>query len=766
MTDRAPTEASVGSGRLSFGYVVVVAVLTITTMAPGVPLWLADLIYTGIGLSVVAAILVGRRRYRPKAQVAWLVMAAGQGLWVIADTTFHWQQHVLATTAFPTVSDAFYLLGYPVFAVGLALLIKGRPRAPRDLGPLLDSITLTAGLCLTTWVLLARPTVEQFRDSGAAAATVAAAYPAMDILLIAAFGRLIASPRGRAPASRFLITALGLLICADSLSTGLGLFTTNAITLVEPLWLLSYATWGAAALHPSMTALSEPLRRPEVGFRGVRLFAVIIATMIGPAILAAHELTGLRIDIWAVIIGSVVMSTLVVARMNLTIATIAGVHRSLEILQDELAVQATYDPLTGLANRIQSLRLIAGALGRTRRQQSTVGLLFLDLDGFKEINDTYGHRAGDAVLCEVGRRLEREIREEDFAGRLGGDEFLVGIENVENESAALALANRLVVAISEPMEIEGAGLVGVGVSIGIALGRGGSTDVETLVHEADLAVYQAKTSGRGRAELFSGGARQALQERHDAERALVRAIREDEFVLHFQPIVHLGTGQVECYETLVRWQRPRVGLVYPDSFLPLAETSDLICDLDSRVLRAAVAQLEVWNAERGDYALQVAVNISGRHISQPRIQDDIAAVLRASDVMPPQLVIEVTETAPLDDARAGANLDAIRAMGVVVSLDDFGTGHQSNAQLSRLTVDQLKIDREFVDASTPAARSLLELMVKAAHAFGIRVVAEGVERQDQLDLVRELGCEYAQGYYLGRPCAAADLPAQDSVVVG
>jgi len=746
------------TGRPAMTYLVVVSTVAVCTQLIPVASWIADVGYTFVGLSVVAAILIGVRLHQPRARTAWLVMAAAQVLWVIGDATYYWQQDVLHVTAFPTISDAFYLLGYPVFAISLAMLVKGRPRAPRDLGPLLDSVTTTAGIGMMVWVLLARPTVEQMHDAGASAALVAAAYPAMDILLIAALGRMIASPRGRAPASRYLLAALALLISADTLSTGFDLFTTNTIMPVEPLWLFSYAAWGAAALHPSMTRLSEPVTNAQIGFRGIRLLAVLLATMIGPAILAVHQLTGLNIDVWAVIIGSAAMSALVVARMNNAIATIAGVHHALEDLQDELAVQATHDTLTGLANRMQSMRLLAGALGRTSRQQSTVGLLFLDLDGFKEVNDNFGHRAGDEVLREVGRRLEHEIRDGDFAGRLGGDEFLIGIENVEGEGAAVTLANRMIASISKPIRVDDETTVHVGASIGVALGRGGSTDVETLVHEADLAVYQAKTSGKGRSEVFNGQAREALRERNNIERALTQAIQADELVLHYQPIVNLDTGQVECYETLVRWEQPGTDLVYPDSFLPFAEASDLIIELDTWVLRAAVTQLERWNLERTDYALQISVNISGRHVSQDRIREDIASVLRSYDVMPPQLVIEVTETAPLDDVHASANLEAIRAMGVIVSLDDFGTGYQSNAQLSRLPADLLKIDRGFVDASSASARSLLELTVRAAHAFGLKVIAEGIEGQAELDLVRELGCEYGQGYFLGRPEPAEKLP--------
>jgi len=734
---------------------------------PATPTATRDLIYSFLGLSLVAAIMVGARRYRPHARNAWYVMAAAQLLWVIADTTFHYQTHVLLIDTFPTISDAFYLLGYPVFAVGLVLLVRERSRSRRDRGPWLDAATVTIGLGLLSWTALARPALAGLEDS-VSAGLVAACYPAMDLVLVGALVCLVSAPRGRTPAFWYLFGALALLVTADTISVALDLFATNTVALPEPLWLASYAAWGAAALHPSMAKLSDPVSTPNAGFRGARMAGVVTAVLIAPAILAVHEITGAAVDVWVVILGSVVMFLLVVFRLNLAITQIGSVNQSLEVLQDELTVQATHDPLTGLANRIQTMRLAAGALGRSRRHSTTVGLLFIDLDGFKKVNDSYGHRAGDEVLREVARRMQHVVRPGDFVGRLGGDEFVVGIDDVVTEDAAVALANRLIEAIAHEIQIDQDVTVHVGASIGIALGRGGTTDIESLVHEADLAVYQAKRAGRGRVELFNGQAREAIRLRAELERGLIKAIAEDQLVLHYQPIVHMETGQVECYEALVRWNRPGHGLLQPGEFLPVIETTDLICDLDTWVLRTVVDQLEAWNLERGDYAMQVAVNISGRHISQTRILNDVAGVLRSALVLSPQLVIEVTETAPLDDAVAIANLEALREMGAVISLDDFGTGYQSNAQLSRLPVDIVKIDREFIEASSESEHSLLELMVKAAHAFGIRVVAEGVEWPHQLALVRSLGCEYVQGYYVGRPVPAEDIaqPGPGSLLAG
>jgi diguanylate cyclase (GGDEF)-like protein len=761
MVERRARRATAAPGaRVSLGYVLIGGLVAVTSQLPFVPQGIQDAVYSLVSASVVVAIIAGVRRHRPRSAAGWYFMAAGQFLWVIADAIWNWQEAVLQVEKFPSIADAFYLAGYPVMTVGLVVLVRSRSGNRHEVGPTLDSLTVTAGLSLLSWVLLVRPTIQDLHQSTAAAA-VGATYPAMDILLIGVLVRLISSPGARSTAFRHLLAALTLLLVADTLFVVSSLYTTQSYDLVNYLWLLSYVAWGGAALHPTMTTFSDAVSRPDFRFRGIRLMSVVLACLIAPTVLAIQDLKGAPIDVWAVVIGSVLMFLLVVVRMSLAIDQIAGAHEALEKLQDELAVQATHDPLTGLANRTQSMRLLAGALGRARRRRSTVGLLFIDLDGFKGVNDNNGHRSGDEVLRHVARRMTHEIREVDFVARLGGDEFVVGVEDVVDEASVVTLAHRLIAAISQPIRVSDDLTVQVGASVGIALGRGGETDVETLLHEADLAVYRAKAAGRGCAELFSWTARAALKERNELERALVGAIADNELVLHFQPIVDTETGLVDCFEALVRWDRPGHGLLPPDDFLPVAESSDLICQLDTWVLREAVAQLSRWNRMRGDRDLKVAVNISGRHISQHRIQSDVAGALRVSTVDPGQLVIEVTETALMDGSVAATNLEALRTTGVIVSLDDFGTGYQSSAQLSRLPVDVLKIDRRFVDTSSAAARSLLELMVKAAHAFGAQVVAEGVENEEELEFAREIGCEYVQGFHIARPAPADQLAALD-----
>lgn len=755
------------AGRLSSAYLAGVCAVVLGSALLPVPASVDGLTRSLVGVSVVVAVLVGVRTYRPRTRLPWYLIAAGQAMWVLADTIAPRHDDALRIGTFPSAADLLCLAGYPTFAAALALLVRHRNRSRRDPGPVLDSAVVTAGLCLLSWVLLVRPTIEANHSIGTA--LVAAAYPMMGIVLVGGLVRLVSAPGGGSPAFRLLLLALVLLIGADTLSVAFDLYASAEAAAVDVLWMLSAAAWGASALHPSMGELTRPLTGVQIRFRGFRLLGVVLATLIAPTILAVHQVTGVAIDVWAVIIGSVVMFLLVVIRMNLALAQIGNAHEALETLQDELAIQATHDPLTGLLNRTQSMRLIAGALGRARRRETTVGLLFIDLDGFKEVNDTHGHRAGDDVLRQVAARMKEVVRENDFVARLGGDEFLVGIEDVEDEHGPVVLGDRLIEAISEEVQTVDGLTLRVGASVGIALGRGGETDVETLLHEADLAVYRAKGAGRGCTVLFNGTARAALKLHTDVERALVAALAADEMVLHYQPIIDVASGTIEGYEALVRWDRPGVGLLAPSEFLPVAESTDLVCELDVWVLRAAAEQLARWNWQRGDTALQVCVNVSGRHISQARVQRDVAEVLADVAIEPGQLVVEVTETALMDGDAAAANLDALRSFGVVVSLDDFGTGYQSSTQLSRLPIDVVKIDRCFVDdIDSTSARSLLELMIMSAHAFGAKVVVEGIERPEQLELARDLGSEYVQGFYFGAPVPADQVHAQvrDGLLAG
>ncbi|MDP5181299.1 bifunctional diguanylate cyclase/phosphodiesterase [Blastococcus sp. BMG 814] len=436
--------------------------------------------------------------------------------------------------------------------------------------------------------------------------------------------------------------------------------------------------------------------------------------------------------------------------------------RQREELQFALAHQATHDPLTELPNRAQAVTLVTSALHRGRRSGEMTGLLYVDLDGFKAVNDAHGHAAGDQVLREVAARLRAAVRPGDVVCRLGGDEFVVLVEPVHAEHDLLDLAGRLIASISRPVPV-GTATAGIGASIGVAVSRDGGTDADVLFAEADTAASRAKAHGRGRAEIFDETLRLQLARQAELEAAISRGLAGGEMHLLYQPVVDVASERLTGYEALVRWERPGVGLVPPDRFIPVAERSGLIGDVDRFVLGEATRQLAEWLATApgtpGRPEPTVAVNISGRHLADRRVVADVAEALAASGLPARLLVLEVTETVLVDDPAAYDHLTELRGMGVGIAIDDFGTGYTSIGQLRSMPVDTLKIDRSFVASAEPAHLELVTLMIRAAHTFGLTVVAEGVEEPAQLARLRAEACDRAQGYLLSRPLPAAQAGA-------
>ncbi|SDF57063.1 diguanylate cyclase (GGDEF) domain-containing protein [Blastococcus fimeti] len=433
--------------------------------------------------------------------------------------------------------------------------------------------------------------------------------------------------------------------------------------------------------------------------------------------------------------------------------------RERETLQTALAHQAAHDPLTDLPNRTQARMLTAAALHRGRRAGTKTGLLFIDLDGFKGVNDRFGHATGDTVLRAVAGRLRSALRPGDVVCRLGGDEFVVLVEQASGERELAELAERLIDTVSRPIR-EGGQDVRVGASVGIAVAQDAAVDADALFAEADAAAYRAKSRGRGRAELFDESLRAQLAAHSEMETALTAGLAAGELEVHYQPVVALASGRLEGYEALVRWNRPGVGRVPPNDFIPVAESSRLICDLDRWVLHEATRQVAAWRAADPAAAeLTVAVNVSGRHLSDPRVVQDVTDALAASGLPAELLIVEVTETVLVSEPAAFGHLVTLRELGVAVAIDDFGTGYTSIGQLAGMPVDTLKIDRSFISNRASGHAELVALMIRAAHTFGLSVVAEGVEEQEQLEWLRAQQCDFAQGYLLSRPLTAAAAEA-------
>jgi diguanylate cyclase (GGDEF)-like protein/PAS domain S-box-containing protein len=422
--------------------------------------------------------------------------------------------------------------------------------------------------------------------------------------------------------------------------------------------------------------------------------------------------------------------------------------------EEDLARRALHDPLTDLANRALFMDKLSQALGRSERQGSLVGVLFLDLDHFKVINDSLGHETGDVVLVEMATRLHRALRPQDTASRFGGDEFVILLEDIEGERHVIDIADRLAHVVAEPIGLE-VGEVVVTTSVGIAIARGRAGTPETVVRDADAAVYRAKERGRARYELFDQEMRKRARERLRTENELRRAIESGHLVLHFQPLVRLDDGRIESLEALVRWDHPQRGLLPPDEFIPVAEDTGLIGPLGSWVLEEACRRAVEWStwAPVPDPPA-ITVNLSARQLARPDFEDSVVSTLHETGLDSTRLTFEITETVLME--RSPAILDLlrrVREIGVHLAIDDFGTGYSSLHYLKRFPVDALKVDRSFVKGlgSDAEDSAIVTAVVGLAHARGLSAIAEGVETEEQLIQLQGMGCDLAQGYYFARP---------------
>ncbi len=438
------------------------------------------------------------------------------------------------------------------------------------------------------------------------------------------------------------------------------------------------------------------------------------------------------------------------------------------LAEQRLRYDALHDSLTGLANRaLFADRLRQSLLRYKRKESATFAVLFLDLDRFKAINDSLGHQAGDEILIGIAHRLAKCVRASDAVSqpapgnvaRLGGDEFVVLLDELRSEADGFRVAERIIAAVAEPFTI-GSTSVTVGASVGIAFAHHDYGSPDALLRDADIALYQAKSRGKGRYEVFNREMHSSALTRWRLENDLRHAIERGELSLVYQPIVCARTSQTEELEALLRWNHPQWGAISPAEFIPVAEETGLIVPLGAWVLRQACEQLARWDRlwDRGE--VSVAVNVSSRQLTQPGFADMVAEVLRDTGISARRLHLELTETALLHRDEAMTRLMArLRELDLRLHLDDFGVGYSSLSYLHQLPVQALKIDRSFVGTlgTNSTSVSIVQAIVALGHALGMQVIAEGVETAEQLALVRELRCDRAQGYHFSAPMPAADV---------
>ena len=427
----------------------------------------------------------------------------------------------------------------------------------------------------------------------------------------------------------------------------------------------------------------------------------------------------------------------------------------LEFSRYQLREQALHDALTGLPNRILLLDRIEHALTVSKRHPRPLAVIFLDLDDFKAVNDTLGHAHGDELLIAVGDRIKTCLRPSDTFARLGGDEFAILLEEMQRSDDAAEVAARVHAALLEPIAV-GTEQVVAQASIGIAYSASGQESAASLVRDADVAMYAAKASGRGRSEVFNLEMQTADIERLRLEADLSKAVDQEEFILHYQPIFDLQTKRMQGVEALIRWKRSDGTMVSPLDFIPAAERTGMILPIGRWVMHQACAQVRKWQKETpGADELGLSINVSGKQMQHGGFIDEVKDALRSTGLEPRTLTVEITETIMMTDVEATiGKLEALRALGVKVAVDDFGTGYSSLSYLQRFPLDVLKIDKTFVDGTGLGSfeeSALARAIVKVAHGVNLGVVAEGIEREEQLDELIALGCQGGQGYLLARP---------------
>jgi diguanylate cyclase (GGDEF)-like protein len=721
---------------LLFGYFVLLIVRSSGQRSVLLDGWSVDAFEVAVcAMAIARAIAPRRRRAVP------LVLGGAMLMWSIGDIALTFESRGGRVPSSPSVADGFYLAFFPLAYLALGLMVR------RESARLVPAIWLdgaVAGLgAAALCAAFAFHGIVRATGGGSASVATNLAYPVGDVLLLA----LVAGGSAVLTGTRLGTWSLVAAGCAlNAAGDTFNLFSSSGASHVGSV--VDGIAWPSALLLMSMAVWLRPGRANVLGHQAVPGF---LLPGLGAACALAVLLLG-GIDGTSAVAVALAAATLLVAGIRLRFSV-----ASLRRLTDERHLQAVTDQLTGLGNR----RRLAQALDRFFADHAdpassprTLAFLFVDLDQFKEVNDAFGHPAGDQLLTQIGPRIKSCLESSDLLVRIGGDELAIILFDAGTERA-IRVAERVSTKICDPFVLEMVS-VQIGASIGIALAPDHATAAETLMRCADQAMYRAKQAGSGFAIYDT-----SLDSEIDRLRLLEdlrTAIDQQQFELHYQPQIDLRTGTISAVEALLRWPHPRLGYLPPLEFLPLAEEAGLMRQLTTIVLDQALAQCAKWRAD-GEQ-LSVSVNVSATNILDVGFTSLVRHQLTRHHLPADALVLEITETTVISDFdRCKRVIDDLCAIGCVVSIDDFGAGFTSLPYLSRLAVGELKLDRTFLSALITDEQNvtLVGATIELAHALGLHVVAEGVEEQSTLDILTRLGCDLAQGYHIGKPTSATTL---------
>jgi diguanylate cyclase len=699
---------------------------------------------TALGLTATVAILAGVRINRPASSLPWHLVALCTLLTTVGIGVMP------RTGNLGVLGEVLTAVGYAAGFAGFVLLIRGRiPGGER--AAFLDAAILASGVGIVIWAFGFAPYAVAARQSTIVAA--AYFYPALIASAVAA--RMWFLRGTHRPATRLLV----LLVLASNGITILDMLRgfVGAGAFVGLYLLAEFASLafvGAAALHPSMSIASERQRADNGPIGRRRLLALAAALLVNPATLAIEVWAGHRIDPAPYLIGGVILGLLVIARLGDALRQLGESLRERESLMELLRRQALYDTLTSLPNRSLFTERLTVAFAN-RSDEQPLAVLMIDLDEFKAINDSYGHETGDELLIAVGGRLRESIRDGDTAARLGGDEFIIVLPGCHDPLVPMRIAQRVLTALNMPFDIAGRSLT-VGASVGVAVAGADDRTADDLVRDADVAMYLAKSRGKGRVEIFEPSMQAAALTQLQLRADLAAGIAGGDLRLHFQPVIDLRTDRTVGYEALVRWLRDG-RLVAPGEFIPMAESSGLIGPLTDWVVDEACRTTAAWG--RSGERPWVSVNLASSQLVRPDFVDRLGRTLADNGLPADRLVLEITESSLVEIDIARPAIERLSQLGVRLAIDDFGIGYSALSYLAHLPIDIVKIDRSFIAALVQDGpeEAMASAIMALAKRLDMTTVGEGIETAAQLEQLRALGCDLGQGFYLGRPAPGEDV---------
>ena len=716
-------------------------------------------VYAGLGVFAAGSIFWSIVVWRRRPTGAWVAVGTSLLLFMVASwfrTTYATLGDVSDTRSL--LPDLFAIPGYVLLGLGLALLVRSRRRLlPGAMDSLLDAAVAGLAALSLAWVFMISPALTELKASTAVKVSLAV-YPPMSVVLVVFAAQLAFVGRsGRLRASSLAaMTAMGWLFVGDVIYT-----LADAQLLESPKWLINlpYGVAFAAIVplvwHPTAADFSDPIPLREATPAKLRLPVIGVALAL-PAFIASLRGGAPMGDRVVFAVISISLSSIGIVRL---VRSIAAQARTEEVLR----YQATHDPLTRLPNRSSAIAHLDAQILNVESTNVPLAVLFLDLDRFKLVNDTYGHGMGDALLVSVADRIRDLSVRTSLAARIGGDEFVIVLDGVRSLEDAVIQADDVRAALSRPIKIRDIELP-ASASIGVAFADGTDEGLtgEEMLRDADTAMYQAKAAGRDAVVVFDAAMRDVVSRRLELETDLHHAADRGELEVVYQPIVSLPSERISGFEALVRWHHPVLGTVSPGEFIPIAEETGMIVKLGDWVLERALAQLSELRREvRWGESFTMAVNVSTRQLLDDRLVGRVATLLEKYEIPDGRLYLEVTESVLMDDPETlELVLRRLRDTGVRLSIDDFGTGYSSLAYLRRFPFDRVKIDRAFVDGldrAPTSERSLITAIVAMAEALQLDTVAEGVEQPGEADALATIGCTAAQGFYFWRPVSADQL---------